>query len=144
MEITQELYDKVRKYALRIDRNNGEDACQEVCSQLVRKGLMTWNPPVAISYLFLAVKREVWRIQRSQKSELMRLYTYYRNDPIPVLKGLKLENNSSRMKRTRCRKNFHDLTEDNIVYVGARRTCKACWFIRRESYKRKKALVGVI
>ncbi len=149
MEITKEVYDKIKKYALRLDRDNGEDACQEVYTKLLKKP-ETWNPPSLMAYLYVAVKREVWCVWEKQRNELVRLNMYYTNAPIPSHKGLKSTNNVRTMKATRCRKDLHDLTEDNLVYMGARRTCKACLsagrkkMYQRRKTKREECLIGVV
>lgn len=146
MEITQELYDKGRKYALRICKDVGEDAYHEVWRRLAEKDLAAWNPPVVMAYLHMAIKRQIWTMYKKQGNELTRLHMYHNNAPIPAHAGIlsKSVYNPRKVIRIRCRKELHDLTEDNLVYIGVRRTCKMCYRAsKKRHYERTKALKGV-
>lgn len=124
IEFTQAVDHDLRAYARWISPNDGEDAYHDaICDVLRLRKAETINNPAA--FFRCAIKRALYKIFRHQRAERENTAAYLAGDPPPSSQALKL----GRLPQDNCRRG-HPLTEDNLTYVGARRTCKTCFRTR--------------
>lgn len=114
----------LRAYARWISPNDGEDAYHDaICDVLRRQQADTINNPAA--FYRHAIKQSLYKIFRAERRENDKIVNFLAGVMHPSDQNLKL----ARLPKTHCRKG-HALTEDNLTYVGPRRTCKLCFRTR--------------
>lgn len=133
MELSIDQDRELRTYARRISPNDGEDAYHTaICEVLERGG---WEERIVMrptAYFRTATKLAFYKICRSARAERENVASWLAGDPPPSSSGLK----AGRLPHSHCRRG-HALTDDNLIYVGPRRTCKACFLPRKAAAARK-------
>lgn len=119
IEITEEDDVVLRRYAKKLG-DNGEDAYHNaVCTIL--EGTAKEIKDIR-GLCIVATKRSLFKIFRHESAERRNIEHYINGDPVPIQVGLQY----GRQKLTKCRKGLHEMIEENLTYVGTRRTCLAC------------------
>lgn len=114
----------LRNYARWISPNDGEDAYHDAICDVLRRG-KDGEIANAAAFFRCAIKRALYKIFRHEKAERENTAAWLAGDPPPSAPGLKL----GRLPQTHCRRG-HPLTEENLTYVGPRRTCRTCFRAR--------------
>lgn len=132
----------LRGYALRLHPELGEDAYHNaVCHILIYKTV-----PNNVEVFFrVAIKRALWKIYRHEKSDREQSFAFLQGDPPSTMVGLLKGREKMNVRQVQCRRG-HEFTEDNIAYIGERRTCKMCKRTRevkdaRDRYWRTKVTI---
>lgn len=132
MDLAVETDRDLRSYATWISPNDGEDAYHNaICDVLARGQAVVIATPSA--FYRCAIKRALYKIFRHEKAERENTAAFLAGDPPPTAIGLK----AGRLPQTHCRKG-HPLTEENLTYVGPRRTCKTCFRARTALAARRR------
>ena len=132
MDISLEVDREVRKYIKCLDKDWGEDAYHDaVVSIISNKERDIYSP---IGYLTRAAKHALYHIWRHESAEGRNIESFVHNSPIPMQVGLV----NGRLKHLKCKKNLHDLVEENIVYIKGKRNCRLCKQKRERDWKKKR------
>ena len=121
MTLTEEDDKALRGYARRLHRSLGEEAYYNVVCDMLLRGKWKIIHDVR-GFFVVSMKYALIKIFRHEASERRNIEAYINNDPIPTQIGLW----AGRQKHETCRKGLHPLVEGNLVYIGVRRTCRAC------------------
>lgn len=119
----------LRRYAKQLHSQYGEDAYHNAVCILLEKPKQ--NIQNIIGLCSVCIKSSLYKIFRHESIERKNIEHFINNDPIPALQNLV----HGRQKHSKCRKGLHDMVEENLTYVGARRTCLQCM---RDRLQRKK------
>lgn len=118
--LTDDLDKGVRRYAVFLSMDQGEDAYHNsVVDTLERGGLR--DPRCVKSMLVVGIKWALYKIFRHERSEREQVASWLAGDPPFTAAGLA----TGRAKKTQCRRG-HALEEENLSFVGPRRTCLTC------------------
>jgi hypothetical protein len=111
---------ELRGYARRLDVQWGEDAYHTaVCERLARSSGPALRNPLA--FYRVAIRFALYKIFRAMKNEAVRQMAWLHDEPVPMQRGLPL----GRLPHETCRRG-HRLSEENVAYIGTRRTCRTC------------------
>lgn len=122
----------LRGYARWLHENLGEDAYHDaICDVLTSDQVLLIRNPRA--FWRTAIKRRLYKAFRRMKTDRELSAFYINGDPPPTATGLAL----GRQKHENCRRG-HPLTEDNLAYIGPRRTCRTCKRTREAAAARQK------
>lgn len=130
--ITDEQDKLVRQYAKRLDAQLGEDAYHNAICYFLEHPKPNEQIREFVSLMAYRTRMCLYKIFRHEQVERKNIEHYINGDPIPAQRGL---THGWGVKLLKCRKGLHDMVEENLTYVGTRRTCLACM---RERLKRKR------
>lgn len=119
----------LRRYAKQLHSQDGEDAYHNAVCVLLEKPKEDIRSIIGLCSV--CIKSSLYKIFRHEAIERKNIEHFINNDPIPLQKNLV----HGRQKHSKCRKGLHDMVEENLTYVGTRRTCLACM---QERLKRKR------
>lgn len=113
----------LRAFARRLSADLGEDAYHDaVCQTLVHPPPSLTNPR---GFWCVAIKRALAKLWRHEHAEHRLVAAYLRGDPPPTQFGLAIGRALVNRRRSQCRRG-HALSEDNLAFIGDRRTCRTC------------------
>jgi hypothetical protein len=121
-----------------MDWQDGEDAYHNVIVAQMSKQRNVENPE---HYLMRAIKYSVLKIYAHEQAEARNVEAYLHDDAPPcsdiLRKGREsIDRSAPRAKRTHCHKG-HALTDDNLIMIGGKRSCKQCGRERTASYRER-------
>jgi len=139
-QLTPALDADLRKYAKRLDPDNGEDAYHKALITLMEKPMIEMETP--LPFFKRCIKWALSKFYAAQSATDKQVENYIKGGMPIGMEGLRVGQARGVNKRTHCRKG-HPLEEGNIKYVGGdkHRTCRICRNASNlASYKRMKAL----
>jgi len=132
--LTPELDRDIRAYALYVSADDGEDGYHNAIMHLLVHPLKE-TPSQPRAFLRTVVKRAIFKLWRHAKAEQGQVLAYSQGDGSDYAKGLALS--PLRKPQSHCRRG-HELTETNLVYVGANKTVRTCKTCRQLSKQPKE------
>lgn len=127
-----QLDSSLRRYARWLNQEMGEDAYHDVVCSILERGHVDQIRNLH-SFFLVAIRRALFKLFRHEQSEREQVTAYLAGDPPPTAAGLQM----GRQMQTHCRRG-HLFTEDNLAYIGSRRTCRMC----KRSREAKAARAG--
>ena len=118
--LTEELDHGVRRYAVFLSMDQGEDAYHNCVVDILERGGLR-DPRCVKTMLVVAVKRSLYKIFRHERAEQEQVGAWLQGDPPFTTAALA----RGRTTHTHCRRG-HPLEEGNLATVGPRRTCLMC------------------
>lgn len=119
--ITNEEDIMLRRYALRLNREVGEDAYHVVVCDVLSKNHVDDIKNIP-TFFRVSIRRALYKIFRHERAERKNIQAYINNDPVPMQIGLVW----GRKKREVCLTGRHKLVDGNLSYIGKQRTCRMC------------------
>ena len=118
--LTDPLDRQLRCYARWLSPDHGEDAYHTCVLQLLERGLRR-----AIvnhqAFFRCAIKLAFYKIMRHERAEREQVASWLAGDPPHTQKAL----TGRRVPQSHCRRG-HALVEENLSWIGPRRTCLMC------------------
>lgn len=121
-----------------MDWHNGEDAYHNMIVAQLSKQRNMENPE---HYFMRAIKYSLLKIYAHEQAEARNVESYLRDDAPTCFDILRngracIDRSAPRAKRTHCYKG-HAFTDDNIIMISGKRSCKQCGRDRTASYRER-------
>lgn len=110
---------RLRAYATRL-HSDGEDAYQQAVCEVMARNQMDQIRDI-YAFFRVATKRALYQFFRHERAEREQTAAWLRGDPPSMCVGLA----QGRLTHSHCRKG-HPMSDDNLAYIGPRRTCRTC------------------
>lgn len=137
--LTAELDQDIRAFAKYVSADGGEDGYHNAIAQLLRHPLKS-VPVQPRAFLRTAVRRAIYKLWRHAQAEQRQVQAYSQGDGSDYLKGLNLS--PLRKPQSHCRRG-HELTDTNVVFMGANKTVRTCKVCRQHSKQVKEKSYGI-